>query len=130
MEDKAITSILKFLADEAIPPDSVNLWHNIQQRCNFSEKRRLPLVSRLGLFRFLSSTIFRKSKLVLVLMLALIISGIFLFTHAHSVNAQEILQRAQSAMVDLHANGISSFEMISETISSATVPNGIVAPPV
>lgn len=130
MEDKAITSILELLADEAVPPDSVNLWHNIRQQCNSSEQRQLPPVSRLGFFRFFSSVFFRKSKLVLVLMLALIISGIFLFTHAHPVNAQEILQRAQSVMVDLHANGISSFEMISETISSATVPNGIVAPPV
>jgi len=69
--------------------------------------------------------IFRKSKFVLVFMLALIISGVFLFTYSRPVNAQEILQQAQSVVNNMHANGIFSFEMISETIASTNVPNGI-----
>lgn len=125
MNDKDITSILEFLANEAVPPDSISLWHNIQQHFSVAEQRQPPLISRFRLVNFLPSKFSRKSKLMFALVLALIIAGVFLFAHSRPVNAQEILQQARSAVNNMHANGIFSFEMISETTASTGVPNGI-----
>ncbi len=76
--------------------------------------------------QFFSSLKWRSWKYVVVMLLAaLVVLSVFLLARPQPVNAQEILDRARSVASNLQANGIRSFEMVSETTTAADVPSGI-----
>jgi outer membrane lipoprotein-sorting protein len=88
-----------------------------------------PGRTRLGLLwkQFSGSLMWRKWQYAVVMLLAaLVVLSVFFLARPQPVNAQEILDRTRDVTSNLQANGIRSFEMVSETTTASDIPNGIV----
>ncbi len=106
------------LMPEPDPEFARRLWKQIENQAHNPEQNP-------SLFRGLLS---RPAWGVGILVILVAIIAFFLF-RTPTVNAQEILQRAQLTANDMVAAGVESFEMISETNTAADIPAGFATQP-